>query len=133
MRQLRRSGFFIPSALTAALWLKGRHPQVPGWGCPFRALTGIPGPGCYLTRATSAALNGDFQLSLGFHLFGPIVAAALLGWSLMALRKRRLIPVRVALAPMSIITSAFVLYWLLRLVLSYGFGVVGSPGFPATG
>jgi hypothetical protein len=70
---------------------------------------------------------------LGFHLFGPIVAAALLGWSLMALRKRRLIPVRVALAPMSIITSAFVLYWLLRLVLSYGFGVVGSPGFPATG
>ena len=123
----------IPSALTAVLWLKGHYPQVPGWACPFRALTGIPGPGCYLTRATSAALTGDLQRAVEFHLFGPVVAAALLAWSLMALRKRRLIPAHVALAPMSIIASAFALYWLLRLVLSYGFGVVGSPGFPATG
>ena len=68
-----------------------------------------------------------------FHLFGPMVAAALLCWSFMAWRKRRLVPVRFALVPLSIIASAFTLYWLLRLVLSYGFGVVGSPGFPATG
>ena len=61
------------------------------------------------------------------------MAAVLMVWSLMAIRKRQLIPVRFALAPMAIFASPFALYWLLRLVLSYGFGVVGSPGFPATG
>ncbi len=115
------------------LWFKGRYPQIPGWDCPFRGITGIPGPGCYLTRATSAALTGDLHRALEFHLFGPIVAAALLSWSVMALCKRRLIPVRFRLATMSIVASAFALYWLLRLVLSCGFGVVGSPGFPAPG
>ena len=56
-----------------------------------------------------------------------------MSWSLMAIRKRQLIPVRFSLAPMAIFASAFALYWLLRLLISYGFGVVGSPGFPATG
>ena len=51
----------------------------------------------------------------------------------MAWRKRRLVPVRFALVPLRILASAFALYWLLRLLLSYGFGVVGSPGFPTTG
>ncbi|MDC0260559.1 DUF2752 domain-containing protein [Synechococcus sp. AH-551-N17] len=119
--------------MTGVLWVKGHYPQPPGWGCPFRALTGIPGPGCYLTRATSAALTVDLHRALEFHLFGPMVAAALLCWSFMAWRKRRLVPVRFALVPLSILASAFTLYWLLRLVLSYGFGVVGSPGFPTTG
>jgi len=62
-----------------------------------------------------------------------MVAAALLCWSFMDWRMRRLVPMRFALAPLSIVASAFSLYWLLRLVLSYGFGVVDSPSFPTTG
>ena len=102
-----------------------------GWECPLRSITGIPGPGCYLTRATSAALNGDLQMAFEFHLFGPVAATVLVAWSFMALRKRRLVPVQRSGPFLPLGVSGLMAYWLLRVVLSYGFGVIGAPGFPA--
>jgi hypothetical protein len=32
-----------------------------GWRCPIKLLTGIPCPGCGLSRATRLALQGDFS------------------------------------------------------------------------
>lgn len=32
--------------------------------CPWRAVTGLPCPGCGMTRSTLALLRGDWQLSL---------------------------------------------------------------------
>jgi hypothetical protein len=127
-RRLRACAFLVPSGLTLALWLKGCLPALPGWPCPWRALTGIPCPTCFLTRATAAALSGQLGLSIQLHAFGPVVAAALLWCSLMSLRHRRLMLQRWRLRQLVPALLGLVAYWLLRLALHYGRGL---PVFPA--
>ena len=121
----------LPSVLTGTLWLKGLHPDLPGWSCPLRALTGVPCPTCFLTRATAAALSGDLHSSIHWHAFGPMAAAGLLGLSALALYRRRLLPLPGGKALWFGVAMALLLFWLLRLTLSYGFGVKGILGFPA--
>ena len=45
-----------------------------GWSlapCLFAKVTGLPCPGCGLTRGLAALLRGDWQLALAYHLFTP--------------------------------------------------------------
>ncbi len=116
----------MPAGITGSLWLKGLHPGLPGWACPLRSLTGIPCPTCFLTRATSAALTGDLSASVQWHAFGPIVAAGLLWWSLLALRQRRLIPIQLPARAMAATGLALLAYWALRVGLSF----TGVNAFP---
>lgn len=37
--------------------------------CPFKALTGIPCPGCGMTRAILSITKGDFQGAFGYNPF----------------------------------------------------------------
>jgi hypothetical protein len=120
----------LPSVLTGTLWLKGLHPELPGWACPLRALTGVPCPTCFLTRATAAALSGDLQESIHWHAFGPLAAAGLLFWSGLSLYRRRLFPLPCGEPLLLTAALALMVLWLLRLTLSYGFGVAGILGFP---
>jgi len=120
----------VPAALTGYLGWKGVHPSLPGWPCPLRALTGIPCPTCFLTRATSAALSGDLVGSLQLHAFGPLVAAALLGWSLAAIRQRRLLPLPLPARSLAVTGAALLGYWLLRLGWRHGLGLAGPLAFP---
>ena len=131
LRRLRHAGYLLPATLTGYLWLKGFQPHLPGWSCPFLALTGVPCPGCFLTRATSAALTGRLQESCELHLFGPLTAVALVSWSVMAIRSKRFTPSGVSPASVVITASALFSYWLWRLWISYGIGHHGFPGFPA--
>ena len=121
----------LPSVLTGTLWLKGLHPELPGWACPLRELTGVPCPTCFLTRATAAALSGDLHGSIQWHAFGPMVAAGLLIWSGLALHRRRLFPLPGGEPLLLTATLALMALWLLRLILNYGFEVKGILGFPA--
>jgi hypothetical protein len=43
--------------------------------CPFRLLTGLPCPGCGMTRSVVALAHGDLQSSLFYHPLGVVVAA----------------------------------------------------------
>jgi hypothetical protein len=92
IRRIRHAGYLLPATLTGYLWLKGSHPHLPGWSCPLRAITGIPCPTCFLTRATELALRGDLGAAMELHPLGPIAAAALVLWSGLALHQRRLLP-----------------------------------------
>jgi len=44
--------------------------------CPMRLATGIPCPGCGLTRSCAACFHGELARSVEFHPFGPLVCAA---------------------------------------------------------
>ncbi|AFY29942.1 DUF2752 domain-containing protein [Cyanobium gracile] len=127
IRRLERCGPLLPLGATGLLVLKGLHPGLPGFSCPLRALTGIPCPTCYLTRATAASLVGRFDDAMALHAFGPVVAAGLVVWSLAALRTRRLVP-RVLrgwhLAAMGVL---LLLYWAGRMGLTYGIGLQAFP------
>ena len=48
------------------------------WNCPILAATGVPCPGCGLTRATMQLFKGNILDSLQTHAFAPIFLMALL-------------------------------------------------------
>ena len=112
---MQRTGYLLPATLTGALRLKGLHPSLPGLGCPLRALTGVPCPTCFLTRATGSALTGNLSGSLQRHLFGPIGALGLVLWSVLALQQRCLIPKGLPFWSLPVVAGALISYWLLRL------------------
>jgi hypothetical protein len=68
--------------------------------------------------------------SVALHAFGPLAAATLLWWSVVAIRQRRLLPAKLPAWPWAWGATALVAYWLLRLWLSFGLGIRGFPGFP---
>jgi len=127
LNRLRHSGFVLPAALTGYLWLKGGWPELPGLSCPLRALTGIPCPTCFLTRATCASLRGDWHHALELHAFGPLVAAALLLWSVQAIRRRRFYPQGLEAWHWVVVVLGLVAYWALRVGLSQGLGIQTFP------
>ena len=103
------------------------HPALAGWSCPLRTITGIPCPTCFLTRATSAALIGNFPASIQLHAFGPLMALGLLVWSVLAIRRRRFLPLTIRGGNMARLAVALLLYWSGRLLVQFGLGL---PAFP---
>jgi len=125
--RMRRAGFLLPSLLTGYLLVKGFHPGLPGLACPLRALTGVPCPTCFLTRATAASLRGAWGDAIALHAFGPLVAAALVLWSLQAIRRRRLFPTGLQAWQLGLASLALLTYWGVRMVLQFGFGLAAFP------
>ena len=41
------------------------------WPCLFARITGLPCPGCGMTRAVAALLHGEWSLGLAYHPFAP--------------------------------------------------------------
>lgn len=57
----------------AVLAAAGALIAVDGYLCPFAALTGWPCPGCGLTRASLALLQGQFERALQLHPLVPVL------------------------------------------------------------
>ena len=127
IRRLERCGPLLPLGVTGLLVLKGLHPGLPGFSCPLRALTGIPCPTCYLTRATAASLVGRFDEAVALHAFGPLVAVGLVIWSLQALRTGRLVPRVLRGWHLAVLGLLLLLYWAGRMGLTYGIGLQAFP------
>lgn len=73
----------------ALVWLlRVGGPSVMPWSCLLHDFTGLHCPGCGMTRAASAILEGDFWAALRFNLLGmillPVALVALIpeaiGW-----------------------------------------------------
>ncbi len=127
IRRLERCGPLLPLGATGVLVLKGLHPGLPGLSCPLRALTGIPCPTCYLTRATAASLVGRFDDAVALHAFGPVLAAGLVIWSIQALRTGRLVPRMLRGWQLAAMGALLLLYWAGRMGLTYGIGLQAFP------
>ena len=53
------------------------------WHCPIKLATGLPCPGCGLTRGGIAALNGDFSKAVELHPFSPVAVLFLMALSVL--------------------------------------------------
>lgn len=71
-------GMLIGGVIYGTLTLMG----LPVLPCPWNQLTGLPCPGCGMTRSTFALLRGDFWESLRLNAFTWII---LLFWLLVAI------------------------------------------------
>ncbi|WP_292649544.1 DUF2752 domain-containing protein [Nocardioides sp.] len=56
--------------------------------CPFRALTGLPCPGCGLTRSWVYLMHGDIGLALASNWFGPVLILAVIALVVTSVRAR---------------------------------------------
>ena len=73
------SAIFVASVGLPLPGRDGRIGHLPSV-CPFYALTGLPCPGCGLTRAFVCLGHGHFVNSLHWHPLGWLVASACLAW-----------------------------------------------------
>ena len=92
--------------------------------CPFRALTGLPCPGCGLTRSWVYLMHGDIGSSLASNWFGPVLILAVVVLALVSVRSRlagkrpvdldKLVKSRVVLG----LFALFITYGAVRLILT---------------
>jgi hypothetical protein len=100
--------------------------HLPGWPCPVLQATGIPCPGCGLTRAVIAIIQGNWSTSLSLHAFAPILLVALflvICSTLLPQPYRRGLIAGVEVIERrtnvtGILAVGLILYWLARLLFS---------------
>lgn len=98
---------------------------IPGWQCPLLHLTGVPCPGCGLTRATYWLLRGDFRTALTFHAFAPIFLLTMglvTASGLLPEEQRQSLLDKLEVAEQRsaiglILLTTLFLYWVVRLVV----------------
>ena len=119
--------YLLPSIAMIYLSLKGRWSWLPGWTCPIRHLSGVPCPGCYLTRSVSLSLSGQLGDALEFHVLGPPAAIGLIAWAAASLRHRRLFWSRRCQRMLIMLSGFGLVIWVVRILLQYGIGIQAFP------
>lgn len=122
---LRNRKLMLVITGAAALQLGLTSLKFAGWQCPFLSLSGVPCPGCGLTRATIFLFKGDWQSSIAFHAFAPafvlafalVVAAAILPHAPRdkVINVTENIERRTGIAV--ILLLGLIVYWLARLLI----------------
>ena len=115
----------VQIALTAAGW--------GAWKCPIYSVSGIPCPGCGLSRAMLLLASGQWSAAIHMHAFAPVLLAAVIGFAVAGfLPQRQMQNILLSIATVErntgivvILTLAMLIYWGLRVsgVIEY------RPGF----
>ena len=121
--QNKLAGLLVTGA--AGLQIGLVHWGLPGWQCPLLYTLGIPCPGCGLTRAIDALLQGNWHRSWELHAFAPILMIALLilAGSVVLPPKPRtwflahLEAVERRTGITTILLISLMIYWLIRLLV----------------
>ncbi len=98
--------------------------NVPSWECPFFRATGVPCPGCGLTRALMLLMRGELRGALHFHAFAPIFLIGVAALILSAVLPNSIIQPVISRTELwerrtgftVIILAGLILYWLARLL-----------------
>ena len=101
---------------------------LPGWVCLFHEFTGIPCPGCGLSRSAAALARLDPESALHLHAFGLLLPPALLLLSagvVLPARPRDRLAYAIARVerhiPLALLlTAGLFAYWLIRLAWGRG-------------
>ena len=120
----RRFGLILTGALSLHIIFVLLH--LPLWECPFFKVTGLPCPGCGLTRACLLLVQGDVQAAMKFHAFAPVfvilISMMMIATVLPKTVTEPLIQKAETLERKTgvtlIIFSGLILYWLARLLWS---------------
>ena len=115
---LLRRKYFLPSVLVSYLYLKNYY-SLPGISCPFRQITGVPCPTCFLTRSTCLALQGDLENSFKMHIFGPFIALFLFIWCIKSIKTKKVFPFLINEKFLLMFSFSLLSYWTFRMF--YGF------------
>ena len=88
--------------------------SILGWGCPLQHFTGVPCPGCGMSRAAFALLRLDFMAAFRYHpmicVLPPVVLYVLFGKKpLLGSKKRERVLLWGTMA-------LWAVEWLLRLI-----------------
>ena len=115
-------GLAVISILHVVLTFLG----LPGWECPLLQTTGIPCPGCGLSRSMVLFLTGKWKESLALHLFGPFFLFLIVSTGIIAVlpsryrtsvvNKIQVIEERTGVSAVFLIS--LILYWCLRMLLA---------------
>ena len=119
----RRFGLLLTGALSLNVVAFALH--LPGWECAFFRSTGVPCPGCGLTRACLLLLKGEVQASIKFHAFAPIFVVLIAMLIICTVLPKTLTEPFINRAETLerqtgitiIIFGGLILYWLARLLL----------------
>lgn len=119
----RRFGMLLTGALSLNAIAFILH--LPGWECVFFRATGVPCPGCGLTRACLLLLKGEVPASVRFHAFAPVFVFLIAILIICTLLPRAVTEPFINKAETLerqtgitiIIFAGLILYWLARLFL----------------
>jgi hypothetical protein len=97
---------------------------LPSWPCPIRHGLGIPCPGCGITRAMLALVQGHWATAITIHAVAPIawVIVLLIGLgAILPIRLRRLVGTQLARVEQRtgltlVLLLLLMVYWLVRLI-----------------
>lgn len=100
------------------------HLGLPSWSCPFRQGIDLPCPGCGLSRALEALIQGHWGTAIEIHAFSPFAAlfiALVMGASVLPNSSRYHLGQQITHLEQRtgitlILVSLFILYWLSRLI-----------------
>ncbi len=110
-----RAAFLFTGAALAGLALSGLLFWKTGIGCPIRYATGVPCPGCGMTRAWLAVLHGDLAAAFAYHpLFWAVPLAVALALARVAARQKNF--QRAFDIALAAIAVAFIALWMIRLI-----------------